>query len=283
MRPAVVEYVAARTLEEVLAALADGETAVLAGGQSLILELTAQEAAPRRVVDINEVAGLDMLTESGGSVRVGPLIRHREFESDMIGGAIGELMRTVVRHIGHPPIRARGTMLGSLANANPAAEWPALAVAVGVHLDLIGPRGCRTVAAGDFFTGPFTTVRRPEEFLLEARLPVLATGTGTGYAEDRRMTVYPQAAAMAAVTVTGGVVSAASIGLVNAGPCPVRGRAAECALTGSEFSDAAISAAAEAAAEVDATTDRRAFQTLTRRALTRARDRLQGASSIGAR
>ncbi|MEV0895455.1 FAD binding domain-containing protein [Actinoplanes sp. NPDC049802] len=274
MRPAVVEYVAARTLEEVLGALADGETAVLAGGQSLILELTAPKEAPRRVVDINEVDGLDTLTEREDHVQVGPLVRHREFESDTVGGALGDLMRTVVRHIGHPPIRARGTMLGSLAWANPAAEWPALAAAVGAELTLTGPDGCRTVPATEFFTGPFSTVRRPEELLVEARLPVFPDGTGTGYAEDRRVTIYPQAAAMAVVTVTGGLVSRAAIGLANAGPCPVRARAAENVLLGAELSDACISAAAEAAATVDAVRDRRAFQTLTRRALTRARDAL---------
>ncbi|GAA4602835.1 carbon-monoxide dehydrogenase medium subunit [Actinoplanes octamycinicus] len=246
------EYVAATDLDEVLAALADGRTSVLAGGQSLVPELTAPDAPPRRVVDINRVAGFDTLAEADGFLRVGPLIRHRTFESEAVGGPLGELLRAVVRHIGHPPIRARGTMLGSLAYAHPAAEWPAVAVALGAQLVLTGPAGRRTVPAAEFFTGPFTTARRPEELLAECRLPVLAPGTGIGYAEDRRTTVFPEAAAFAAVTVAAGRVTAAAIGLVNAGPCPVRARTAERALVGSDFSDAAIGAAAATAADTDA-------------------------------
>jgi carbon-monoxide dehydrogenase medium subunit len=186
-------------------------------------------------------------------------------------------MRLVVCNIGHPPIRARGTMLGSLAHANPAAEWPAVAVTAGAELTLTGPAGSRTVPAEGFFTGPFSTVRRPQELLAEVRFPVLPAGTGTGYAEDRRVTVYPQAAAMTAVTVTDGVVSAVAIGLVNAGPCPVRAHAAENVLMGGTLSDSAIVAAARAAAEVDAADNprpvRKAFHVLTRRALTQARER----------
>ncbi|MDI6099397.1 FAD binding domain-containing protein [Actinoplanes sp. NEAU-A12] len=276
MRPATVEYVAATNVDEVLGVLADGDTAVLAGGQSLIPEMATMDHPPRRVVDINPVAGLDALAETEGTLRVGALVRHRAFESDAVGGPLGDLMRLVVCHIGHPPIRARGTMLGSLAYANPAAEWPVLAVTVGARLVLTGPDGRRTVPAEQFFTGPYTTVRRPEELLIEARLPVLPAGTGTGYAEDRRTTIYPQAAAMAAVTVTDGAVSAAAIGLVNGGPCPVRAHAAEKALVGGTFSDAAINAAAEAAAGVDAVHSARprAFRLLARRALTRAREGL---------
>lgn len=269
MKPATVEYVAADSVGDVLSALADGGTSVLAGGQSLILEMTGSDTPPRRVVDINFITGLDVLDESGGTLRVGPLVRHRAFESDTVGGPLGDLMRAVVCHIGHPPVRARGTMLGSLAYANPAAEWPALAVTVGARLVLTGPDGDRTVPAEQFFTGPFRTARRPEELLVEACFPVLPPGTGTGYAEDRRATVYPQAAAMAAVTVTGGVVTAAAIGLANAGPCPVRARVAEKTLLGSDFSDAAINAAA---AEVQVTG--RAFATLTRRALSQARKKI---------
>jgi carbon-monoxide dehydrogenase medium subunit len=277
MRPACVEYLAAASVDEVLDALSDGTTEVLAGGQSLILEMSARDEPPRRVVDINGMDGLDTLSEDDGMLRVGPLVRHRAFESATVGGPLGDLMRLVVCNIGHPPIRALGTMLGSLAHANPAAEWPAVAVTARAELTLTGPDGSRTVPAEGFFTGPFSTVRRPQEFLSEVRFPVMPGGTGTGYAEDRRVTVYPQAATMAAVTVTEGVVRAAAIGLVNAGPCPVRAHAAENVLLGETLSDAAIGAAAEAAAQIDAADNprraRKTFHLLTRRALTQARER----------
>jgi carbon-monoxide dehydrogenase medium subunit len=281
MKTAAVKYIAARSVDEVLAALADGETSVLAGGQSLVPMVTRAGAPPCRLVDINRVEGLDTLAEADGYLRVGALVRHRTFESDMVGGPLGDLLRVVVRHIGHPPIRARGTMLGSLAYAHPAAEWPAMAVTIGARLVLEGPDGRRTVPAGSFFTAPFTTARRPEELLVEAQLPVLPDGTGTGYAEDRRATIYPQAAAMAAITVTDGVVSSAAICLVNSGPYPVRAAAAEQALLGTTLSDTAIAAAAAIAAEKDTRLlnedasrprQRRAFEVLARRALRHARE-----------
>lgn len=251
-----MEYIPATTVTEVLTALADGRTCVLAGGQSLVLEMARQNVHPRRVVDINRVAEFDVLREDGGALRVGPLVRHRMFESGAVAGALGDLLRVVVRHIGHPPIRARGTMLGSLAYAHPAAEWPVVALILGATLSLRGPDGCRTVPVERFFTGPGTTARRPDELLAEVRLPLLPPGTGAGYAEDRR-----------------GPGIWAAIGLVNAGPCPVRARAAERALIGTAFSDTAITEAARAAAREVPDADRqRAIQVMTRRALTQARE-----------
>jgi carbon-monoxide dehydrogenase medium subunit len=279
-----LDYLTARSPDEVLAALADGDTSVLAGGQSLVLDVTRADRCPRRVVDINRVAEFDTLAEVDGMLRVGPLVRHRTFESEAVGGPLGDLLRTIVRHIGHPPIRARGTMLGSLAYAHPAAEWPVVATVLGAHIDLIGPDGRRTITAEQFFTGPFTTDRRAEELLAEVRLPLLPAGTGGGFAEHRDTHAkYAEVATIAAVTVTEGLVSAAAIGLVNIGPCPVRARAAEEALIGSVFCDAAITKAAEAAADLDAgryqgfvadpQQRRRTIKILTRRALTQARDR----------
>jgi carbon-monoxide dehydrogenase medium subunit len=279
MMSAASDYLAAESADEVLAALADGETRVLAGGQSLALD---RDGRPGRVVDINRVAEFDTLTEADGMLRVAPLVRHRTFESDAVGGPLGDLLRAIVRHIGHPPVRSRGTMLGSLAYAHPAAEWPVLATVLDAQLDLAGAHGRRTVAAAQFFAGPFATVRRPEELLAEVRLPLLPAGTGTGYAEYRpQKSKFAEVAVIAAVTVTEGLVTAAAIGLVNAGPCPVRASAAENALIGAAFCDAAITEAAEAAANVDAnlprqsSADRRkqpdAITVLTRRALTRAR------------
>ncbi len=282
MKAEAVEYVAARSVDQVLAALADGQTSVLAGGQSLIPELTRPGALSRRLVDINRVEGLDTLSEVDGYLRVGALVRHRTFESDTIRGPLGDLLRVVVRHIGHPPIRARGTMLGSLAYAHPAAEWPAVAVTLGARLVLDGPHGRRTTTADSFFMAPFVTTRRPEELLIEAHLPVLPDGTGIGYREDRRTSIFPHAAAMAAVTMTDGVVSSAAICLVNSGPHPARAAAAEEALLGTTFSDTAIAATAQIAAHKDThrlnddasrPKHQRAFQILTGRALRHARER----------
>jgi carbon-monoxide dehydrogenase medium subunit len=283
MKPAPFEYVAARSADDVVAALADGRTDVLAGGQSLVLEMNYRARRPGRLVDINRVPGFERLERDGDVLRVGPLVRHRAFEGDRVAGPLGALLRQVAHHIAHPPIRARGTMLGSLAYAHPAAEWPAVATALGAELELAGPDGRRTVAAGDFFRGPFATGREAEELLAEVRLPVLPPGTRVGFAEHRRTHAsFAQLAVLAAVTVTDGQVSAARIGLVNAADRPVRAHAAESALLGRPLDDPAITEAGRAAADRDADPrpqpyadpgyQRHAVAVLTRRALMRARD-----------
>jgi carbon-monoxide dehydrogenase medium subunit len=277
-----LEYLAASSAEEVAVALADGVTVVLAGGQSLVPDLVEPNSPVRRVVDINQVVGFGELAAADGVLTVGPLVRHRALESEAVDGALGRLLRVVARHIGHPPVRARGTMLGSLAYAHPAAEWPVVAMMLDADLVLADRNGSRTVPARRFFSGPFSTVRRPQELLVEARLPVLAAGTGVGYAEWRRVTrFYADAGAMTAVTTADGVVTAAAIGLINGGPCPTRAQEAERMLIGSAFSDAAIVAAARAAADLDARNRRltsvearhrhETVRTLTRRSLTQAR------------
>ncbi|WP_250008243.1 xanthine dehydrogenase family protein subunit M [Actinoplanes sp. M2I2] len=282
MKPAPFEYVAARSADDVVAALADGRTEVLAGGQSLVLEMNYRTRRPARLVDINRVPGFDTVEAIGDTVRIGPLVRHQAFESGAVPGQLGALLHRVVRHIAHPPIRTRGTMLGSLAYAHPAAEWPAVITALGAELDLVGAGGRRTVAAGDFFLAPFRTARRPDELLAEVRLPVLPAGTVIGFAEHRRTHAsFAQLAVIAAVTLADGRVSSASIGLVNAADRPVRARAAEAALLGRPLDDPAVAAAARAAAEQDADpgpqpyTDlayqRHTVAVLTRRALDQAR------------
>jgi carbon-monoxide dehydrogenase medium subunit len=253
MKPAPFDYVAARTPGEAVDALASGDTSVLAGGQSLVLEMNYRTARPARVVDINRVDEFARLDVGGAMVRVRPLVRHRAFERPIAAGALGRLLARTVRHIAHPPIRARGTMLGSLAYAHPAAEWPAVAVALDAELDLTGPGGMRTVVADGFFTGPFATLRRPEELLTEARLPMLPAGAGVGFVEHRRTHAsFAQLAAIATLTVRDTAVDSVRLALVNAAGRPVRARAAERALIGQPASAAMFADAGHVAAAHDA-------------------------------
>ncbi|MEY8018715.1 FAD binding domain-containing protein [Mycobacterium servetii] len=283
MKPAPFDYVAAQSPDDAVATLADGNTHVLAGGQSLVLEMNFRRARPRRLVDINGVAGFGAIAVDGSVLRVGPLARHRAFESAPLAGPLGALLQRVAHHIAHPPIRARGTMAGSLAYAHPAAEWPAVAAALDAEIELRGPGGSRLVRAGEFFTGPFRTARRPDELLAEVRLPLLPPGTGVGFVEHRRTHAgFAELAVLAAVTVGDGRVVSASVGLVNAADRPVRAASAEAALIGRPFDDDAIAGAAAAAAAHDADPrpqphadiayQRHAVAVLTRRALTQARD-----------
>jgi aerobic carbon-monoxide dehydrogenase medium subunit len=279
VKPPPFDYVAARSAEEAVDRLAagGGDAQVLAGGQSLLLELNFRTRRPSVLVDINRVRGFDRLDAIGGVLRVQPLVRHRAFERPVVDGPLGVLLARMARHVAHPPIRARGTMLGSLAYAHPAAEWPALAVTLDAELDLLGLDGRRTVLAGDFFTGPFTTERRPTELLVEARFPVLPREARIGFVEHRRTQAsFADLAAIAVLTVHDGHVTDARIGLVSAADRPVRAYAAERYLVGRAFhafGDAGLVAATEDAApdgRADLDDRRPAIAVVVRRALEQA-------------
>jgi aerobic carbon-monoxide dehydrogenase medium subunit len=230
VKPAAFDYLVVHTPQEAVSALAENpeETRILAGGQSLVLDMNYRRERPARLVDINGVAELDRLEVSDKTMRVGALVRHRSFEEPVVAGPLGRLLSRVSHYIAHPPIRARGTMIGSLAYAHPAAEWPAVAVALDAELTLSGPEGERTVPAAGFFHGPFATARRPQELLTEARLPLLDENSGVGFAEQRRTQAsFAMAAAVATVTVDEGKVVSARIALANAADRPLRARRAE--------------------------------------------------------
>jgi aerobic carbon-monoxide dehydrogenase medium subunit len=239
MKPAAFDYTAPRTVQEALDALADTgrDVRVLAGGQSLLLEMHLQRIRPDLVVDINRVTELDSLSVNDGTVEVSALVRHRRFETPQaVPGPLGTLFSLAVVNIAHPPIRARGTMVGSLAWAHPASEWCAIATALDAAIRLRGPDGAREVAAHDWFQGPLKTARRPGELITSVRFPLLGEDTGVGFIEHRRTHFcFAQVAVAAALTVRGRVIKEARIGLVNCADRPVRAHAAEQALTGAEI------------------------------------------------
>lgn len=230
MKPAAFDYVAARTPEEAVSALAEnpGETRILAGGQSLVLDMNYRRERPSRLVDINRVTELEQLEANDGILQVGALARHRRFEEPVVAGPLGRLLSRVSHYIAHPPIRARGTMIGSLAYAHPAAEWPAVAVALDAELDLLGPEGERTVSATDFFHGSFVTACQPDELLTGARLPLLEENTGVGFMEQRRTQAsFAMVAVVATLTLEQKNIYTARIALANAADRPLRARRAE--------------------------------------------------------
>ncbi|MEY9948534.1 xanthine dehydrogenase family protein subunit M [Kitasatospora sp. GAS1066B] len=239
MKPAAFDYVVPRTVPEAVAALGDTgrKVQVLAGGQSLILEMHLQRIRPELVVDINRIAGLDRLSVDGGTLRVGALVRHGVFESARaVPGPLGTLFARAVVNIAHPPIRSRGTMVGSFAWAHPASEWCAIGTALDADIEVQGPAGRRVVAARDWFHGPYRTARRPEELITSVRFPLLGDDTGVGFIEHRRTHFcFAQVAVAAALTVRDGVICEARIGLVNCADRPLRARAAEQALIGKEL------------------------------------------------
>ncbi|WP_438302550.1 FAD binding domain-containing protein [Streptomyces sp. HUAS TT11] len=256
MKPGPFDYVAPATRQEALAALAVAPegTRVLAGGQSLVLEMNQRAARPHRLVDINNIAGFDRLDvdradEDGGWLRVGALVRHRAFEQPVEGGPLGRLLARTAHFIAHPPVRTRGTLLGSLAYAHPTGEWPTLAVTLGAELVLVSADGTRTLDAESFLIGPFTTALRPGELLEEARFPLLRPTTGVAFVELRRTAAsFAHLSAATALSVEDGIVVDIRLGMAGIAPQPVRARDAEHRLVGRPPTERAIAEAAAAAA-----------------------------------
>jgi carbon-monoxide dehydrogenase medium subunit len=245
-------YRAVESVEEATAELAavGDDAAVLAGGQSLLLDLRYGVARPGMLVDVNRVAELRGVRADAGSLRIGALVRHAELERLPATEPLARLLGRIAPYVAHPPIRALGTFVGSLAWAHPAAEWCALARALDAELQLISETGTRTVAAADWFDGHRATNRRAEELVRQVRLPALPAGTGVGFVEHRRSSAsFALAAAVACVEFTDGRIGAARIGLANAAEVPLRAVAAETALIGSDGSTAALAVAADAASQ----------------------------------
>ncbi|MFC4529647.1 FAD binding domain-containing protein [Sphaerisporangium dianthi] len=238
MKPPAFDYLAPDTVAEAVDALAvPGRRAqVLAGGQSLILDMRLRRSCPDLVVDINGIGGLADVRVDEGALLVGALARHRVFESPRVApGPLGRLLSRAVVNIAHPPIRARGTMAGSLAWAHPASEWCAVAVALDAGVEACGPAGTRVVAARDYFHGPHATALAPEELITAVRLPLLGDATGVAFAEHRRTQFcFAQVAVAVALTVRDGVVTEARIALANCAGTPLRAHAAERSLIGAE-------------------------------------------------
>jgi len=268
VKPPPFRYRAVASVAEATELLAELGThaAVLAGGQSLLIDLHFRRARPEMVVDINQLSELAQLQVADGWVQIGALVRHRELEQGRLsqraagpdgggratdGGAdpLGRLCALAARHIAHPPVRVRGTFAGSVAWAHPAAEWCALAAAMEAEMLLASAAGTRTIPASQWFTGRHQTARRPDELLTAVRMPLLGAGTGVGFAEHRRTHgSFAMAAALTAVNVTEGRVNWARIGMASAADVPVRARAAESLLAGQAVSEQLVLEAAEAAA-----------------------------------
>lgn len=232
MKPPIFEYRDPTSLEEALDCLAEwGEGAkVLAGGQSLMPMLNLRLARPDCLVDINPLDELDYLHEESGWLRVGARVRQRRVELSQEVTRRVPLLAEAVRFVGHPQIRNRGTVCGSLAHADPAAELPGVAVALGARLLARSRAGIREIPAEQFFTGQLTTALRPDELLVEVQFPVFPPGWGWAFVEvTNRHGDYALCGVAAGVRVEEGRVREARIAYVGAGPTPVRLREVEAA------------------------------------------------------
>ena len=241
MKPAPFDYRAPGSVDEALGLLGL-ESTVLAGGQSLLPLLNLRLARPELVVDINGLAELDYVRDEEGRLRIGAMTRQVALERSELVRGRWPLLHKAVRLVGHTQIRSRGTVGGSVAHADPAAELPAALIALDARFELRSAKGARSVAASDFFLGALYTVREPDELLVEIEVPAQPEGAGTGFAEHARTHGDFATAGAAAMVAPGGHVR---IALLGAGPVPARAEEAERALAGGADAPEAAAVAAQ--------------------------------------
>lgn len=260
MKAARFAYHRPDSLDEALALRAEhaDDCAVLAGGQSLVPLLNLRLALPSTVIDLGGVHELSGIRVDGAGVTAGSMTRQRELEQSPVVAERFPLIREALAYVGHPAIRNRGTVGGSLAHADPAAELPAVALALDAQLVAQSARGRRTIPAEAFFQGYLSTALEPDELLVEISLPPMPEGAGCGVAETaRRHGDFALAGAIALVQLDGdGVIADARIAFFGADARPVRPRAVERGLVGRRPDEATFREAAEAAAaELEPTSD----------------------------
>lgn len=251
MKPAPFEYYRARSVDEAVALLGQHgpDAKILAGGQSLVPMMKLRLARPSVLVDLNSVRELAYVRKTNGTVAFGAMARLSELESEPVRG-LCPMLAHVAREIGHPPIRHRGTVCGSLAHADPAAELPVLALALDADLVVTGPSGARTIAARDFFVTYLTTCLEVTEVLMEARFPILAPGVRWGFQElSRRPGDFAIVSAAAVLEIgSDGTIAKARVALGAVADRPLRASEAEEALLGTRGGAKVFRAAAERAA-----------------------------------
>ena len=250
MKPAPFEYAVPATVDEAVGALAGGggDAKVLAGGQSLVPMLALRLARPTLLVDVNRIAGLDAIREASGMLEIGALVRQRALERWAVSRS--PLFAEVLRHVAHPPIRNRGTVVGNVVHADPASELPALLLCLEGVVVARGPRGERMIPADRFYRAPLTTALGADELATAVRFTLPPIEAGWGFAEvSRRHGDFALVGAVAVLTrAGGGPVTRARLAFFGAGGTPVRGLAAEQALEGREASAAQLAEAGRAVA-----------------------------------
>jgi carbon-monoxide dehydrogenase medium subunit len=235
MKPAPFDYLAPTTIEEACAHLAEagGGATVIAGGQTLMPLLALRMSQPFIVVDINKIAALKGVIQADGGTRIGPTLRQNEAIADPTLGRALPVLVTATRHIGHHQTRNRGTIGGSIALGEPAAELPATAVALGASIEVRSIRGTRRIAADDMYLGPYSTALEPDELVTGIVFPDWPSGTITLFREvATRPGDFALVGLVGALSVKDGKIARAGLAWFGMGPTPIRARQAEAAFLG---------------------------------------------------
>ena len=283
MKPAPFDYVAPSTIEEACGILstAGGGAAVLAGGQTLMPLLNLRMSQPFVVVDINKIPELTGIDAAEGHTRIGPMTRQYEVIASGVLNRRLPVLVQAMRHVGHIQTRNRGTIGGSIALGEPAAEMPATAVALGASFEVRSSRGTRHIAAGDFYLGPYATALQADELVTGISFPDWPDGHITLFHEvARRPGDFALVGTAGALTVESGKIARAGMAWFGMGPTPIRAKAAEQMLLGRSPDELDPQAVAEcalaetapfddhhASAEYRRTVGRRIFARMLREAL----------------
>lgn len=223
MKPAPFDYHRPGSVAEAVETIGATGGKVLAGGQSLVPILSMRLAAPVALIDINRLPGLAEIEVDTSGVRIGALVRHRQLEQHEAAYAANPLLRRALRQVAHPTIRNRGTTVGSLVHADPAAEMPAVLALLEGSVDVIGGAGGeRTIPAADFFVGPLESALRDDDLAVAASFPSPPAGSGSSWVElARRHGDYAMVGVGALVVLAGGTVTLARVSLISVGLTPV--------------------------------------------------------------
>jgi carbon-monoxide dehydrogenase medium subunit len=284
MYPAGFSYQRATSVQDAIALLAkEPDAKLLAGGQSLLSLMKLRLATPSALLDLGGIKELRGIRRDGDAIAIGAMTTHREIEFSKELKAACPLLPEAAAQIGDPLVRNRGTIGGSVAHADPAADFPAVLLALGATIQVEGPNGSRTIAADDFFVGLFMTALQPDELLTGIRVPAPAaqpSGTGMAYEKfPHPASRYAIVGAAAVVNVTGGVCRTARVALTGAGAHAMRLPTLEAALVGKPLDEQTLAAACASVIAPDdllsdqfASSEYRAHlaSVLARRALTRA-------------
>ncbi|PPK70555.1 xanthine dehydrogenase family protein subunit M [Actinokineospora auranticolor] len=281
MIPAAFDYLVPSTVDEAVRLLADAgeEAKIIAGGQSLIPVLRLRLADPGKLIDLGRIPELRGIRDDGDAIVIGAMTTHYDVQRDPLVHDHASLLRLATDTVADPQVRHQGTLGGAVVHADPAGDLLAPVLALDAELVVCGMDGRRSVAAKDFFVDYFTTALRPEEILVEVRIPK-HTGWGAHYEKFNRVAqAWSIVAVAATVRAENGVITDARVALTNMSSIPVRAHAVEAALIGGPASPGAITSAAAHAAEgtrptsdtnADSTYRQHLARVLTSRALTAA-------------
>jgi aerobic carbon-monoxide dehydrogenase medium subunit len=227
------EYSAPTTLQEALSLIADGDRKIIAGGMSLVPLMKLRLAAPDHVVDLCRVPGLTGISEASGVITIGAMTTHHQIESSGLVRGRCPLLAECASHIGDIQVRNRGTIGGSIAHADPSADYPAALLALEARVRLVSADSDRTISIGEFFVDTFTTALEPGEIVLEVQVPVEAPSEGHRYKKvEQPASGFAIVGIAARIVKTNGVVSLARIGVTGLAPRAFRAENAEALLMG---------------------------------------------------